>query len=210
MNSYIVIINNKLTNEKYIHNTNLIIYTNIDEDIQIIINYLKLSNPYLEYQKVDDKLEYIVYENVNVVKKGWVYNSILNQKSIKYVLELVPVILSNIPSPPPFIEEIEETQCSTISIPSPPSFIEEIEVENTDSIPTQCSTIYIPTLTKSSQCNQTQTNIEQNSEIIDKWISTTHISKYKPNKEMCYNLDLISLELKDILTKPNYGLRKRR
>lgn len=170
MNNYIIIINNKSTNEKYIHNTNLITDDNMDEEIENLTNHLKLSNPYLEYQKVDDKLEYNVYENVNVLKKGWVFSSISNQKNIHYILELIPVILSNTH---PFIEEIDM-----------------------DSIPT----IYIPNTRVT-----TQPNVD--SAMVDKWISNNHI---KINNEMCSKLDLLSHELKDILNKPNYGLRKRR
>lgn len=93
MDKYIILVTKCDTNERYIYNLDIVIVENETYNIEKILDYLHVSNPYLKYEKTGN--EYIVYESINTIRKGWVWNTIIDKKDIKYKLELIPVIQSN-------------------------------------------------------------------------------------------------------------------
>ena len=159
MENYIILVTKIDTDEKYVYNLDTSNENNKEAHLEKIMSYLHLSNPYLKYDLESGS----VYENINTIKKGWVWNSIIDKKDIKYKLEFIKVI---------------KVKCNT-----------KDESVNTDNIVTSW--------------------IENQHDIVERWVEKRKEEpKYIPNPNNCFNLELLSIELKEILNKPNYGLKK--
>jgi hypothetical protein len=169
MEDYIILVTKIDTDERYIYNLDTSNENNKENNLEKIMSYLHLSNPYLKYDTESGS----VYECVNTIKKGWIWNSIIDKKDIKYKLEFIKV-LNMLPAKDDTKEDTNTKEDDTIIV-------------NTEK----------------------ESWIENQNDIVERWIEKRKEEpKYLPNPNNCFNLELLSIELKEILNKPNYGLKK--
>jgi hypothetical protein len=94
MTNFLLLINNIDTDSKHIYNLQPVHYNNVSITLHNILSHLQLSNQHLQLESRNLN-EYIIYDSIDTIKHGWIWNTTSLKKQIHYIISLIPILHNN-------------------------------------------------------------------------------------------------------------------